>query len=102
MTMNKKLYQILVYVTLLFFALTFAFFVYETYASNGFNVYSIICLVLSIVCLICFVLNQILYRQFKKRDSSLYEEIECPHCHTMNRKKETFCRNCGKALHTKK
>ncbi len=100
--MKKSLYQIFVYVTLFLFLLTAFFFVFEMKQTDGWNAYAIVSLVFMIFSIVLFVLNQVFYRLFKIRDSSRYEEIECPHCHTMNRKKELFCRNCGKSLHSKK
>lgn len=100
--MKKSLYQIFVYVTLFLFLLTAFFFVFEMKQADGWNIYAIVSLVFMIFSIVLFVLNQVFYRLFKIRDSSRYEEIECPHCHTMNRKKELFCRNCGKSLHSKK
>ncbi len=100
--MKKSLYQIFVYVTLFLFLLTAFFFVFEMKQADGWNAYAIVSLVFMIFLIVLFVLNQVFYRLFKIRDSSRYEEIECPHCHTMNRKKELFCRNCGKSLHSKK
>ncbi len=100
--MKKSLYQIFVYVTLFLFLLTAFFFVFEMKKADGWNAYAIVSLVFMIFSIVLFVLNQVFYRLFKIRDSSRYEEIECPHCHMMNRKKELFCRNCGKSLHSKK
>ncbi len=100
--MKKSLYQIFVYISLSLFLLTTFFFVFEMKQSNGWNVYAIVSLVFLILSIVLFVLNQVFYRVFKVRDPSRYEEIECPHCHTMNQKKELFCRQCGKSLHSKK
>ncbi len=100
--MKKSLYQIFVYLSISLFLLTTFFFVFEMKQSNGWNAYAIVSLVFLIVSIVLFVLNQVFYRVFKVRDPSRYEEIECPHCHTMNQKKELFCRHCGKSLHSKK
>ncbi len=97
--MKRIIYQINVYSTILITAVCFFFFIFEMKEADGFNVYAILCLCLSILGLILFVLNQIFYRQFKKRDASRYEEVECPHCHTMNPKKEIFCKKCGRNLY---
>jgi len=96
--MKKAIYQIFVYVTLTMFVFSLAGFIYEMSVAEM-NVWSILCLVLTILGLVGFVLNQILYRQFKERDASLYEQVECPHCHEMNSKKDIFCKKCGKNLY---
>lgn len=97
--MKKSLYQVFVYITLTLSLVSLVFFIFELATSNEMNKWAILCLVLTIVGLVLFVLNQILYRQFKIRDASRYEQVECPHCHTLNSKKELFCKNCGKNLY---
>jgi uncharacterized paraquat-inducible protein A len=97
--MKKWIYQLFVYLTFFLSIITLAFFVFEVASSGDFNVYAVVCLVLFLVSIIGFVVNQIVYRRFKKRDASRYEEVECPHCHTMNPKREIFCRKCGKNLY---
>ena len=96
--MKKSLYQLFVYLTLAITLISTVFFIYEMSVAT-FNSWSILCLVLMLVGLILFVVNQIIYRQFKKRDESRYIQIECPHCHHMNAKNEEFCKKCGKPLH---
>lgn len=95
--MKRGIYQVMVYVFLIWIVVTFLCFIYEM-AVADMNVYAIVCLILSILGMVFFVLNQILYRQFKIRDASRYETVICPHCHTENKKTELFCRNCGKEL----
>ncbi|MCR4698383.1 MAG: hypothetical protein K5762_03345 [Bacilli bacterium] len=96
--MKRTIYQIFVYVTLAMSVSCFAGFIYEMSVAEM-NVWAILCLVLAILGLVGFVLNQILYRQFKQRDESRYEQVECPHCHEMNSKKDVFCKKCGKNLY---
>lgn len=97
--MKKSLYRFFVYFTLTSFLLCLGFFIMETALASDLNGYAILCLVLSILSLIGFVVNQILYRRFKIRDEERYAQVECPHCHTMNPKKELFCKKCGRNLH---
>lgn len=97
--MKKITYQIFVYLTLLFTCVSLFFFVFTMKKNDGFSSTSIICLCLFILGIILFVTNQVVYRRFKRRDLSRYEEVECPHCHEMNPKKEIFCKKCGKNLY---
>ena len=97
--MKKRTYQIFVYVTLLFTLVSLFFFVFCMKTNDGFSGLAIMCLVFFILGIVLFVLNQVIYRRWKKGDASRYEEVECPHCHTMNPKKEIFCKKCGKNLY---
>ncbi len=97
--MKKRTYQIFVYVSLAFTAICLFFFVFFMKRADGFDGLGITFLILFILGIVMFVVNQIVYRRWKTRDASRYEEVECPHCHTMNPKKEIFCKKCGKNLY---